>query len=80
MTMKRLKATTAEQEKVTDMATIALAILRENGVPDDQILRDYAVPHPDADRQFEAMQVAEHGQVFAPAIAVKAELRRLLAN
>jgi len=79
-TRKRAKVTTPDPAKVTDMAAAALAILRANRVPDDEILQEYAIPHPDADRQFEAMQIAEQGRIVAPALAVKAELRRLLAN
>jgi len=79
-TRKRANVTNPDPARVTDMAVIALAILRANHVPDDEILQEYAIPHPDADRQFEAMQVAEQGCVVAPALAVKAELRRLLAN
>jgi hypothetical protein len=81
MTMKkRAKTTTADSRKVTGMAMIALAILRDNRVPDDEILEHYAVPCPEADRTFEAMQIAQRGHIYAPALAVKAELRRLLAN
>lgn len=79
-TRKRTKTTAADPEKVTGMAMIALAILRDNRVPDDEILVHYAIPCPEADRCFEAIQVAQKGHVFAPALAVKAELRRLLAN
>ena len=79
MARKRTKPTT-DEGKVTSMAAIALAILRENRIPDDEIFAEYAMPNPEADRAFEAMQVAQQGRVFAPALAVKAELRRLVAN
>ena len=80
MTRRKRTASTTDEGKVTGMAAIALAILRENRVPDDEILQDYAMPNPEADRTFEAMQVAQRGHVYAPALAVKAELRRLVAN
>ena len=79
--MPRKRSTPAtDKSKVTSMAAITLAILREKRIPDDEIFQEYAMPDPEADRAFEAMQVAQRGHVYAPALAVKAELRRLVVR
>ena len=63
---------------ITNYARIALSELRSSGVEDDEILGRFTAPHFKADRWFEASQVKGVGHVEAPALAVKAEMRRLL--
>src|SRR5215510_1148371 len=65
---------------VNSYARIALSELRARRVADEEILERYAVPHAYADASFEAGQLADFGCVCAPAFAVKAEIRRLLAH
>jgi hypothetical protein len=65
---------------ITNYARIALRELRSSGVEDDEILQRYTAPHITADRQFEASQMADVGHIEAPALAVKAEMRRLLTQ
>jgi hypothetical protein len=68
----------AESTTITNYARIALHELRSIGVEDDEILGRFTAPHLTADRWFEAKQVKGVGHVEAPALAVKAEMRRLL--
>ena len=65
---------------VNSYAKIALSELRARRIADEEILERYAVPHAYADASFEAGQLADFGCVCAPAFAVKAEMRRLLAH
>ena len=65
---------------INGYAKIALSELRARRVGDEEILERYAVPHAFADASFEAGQLEDFGCVCAPAFAVKAEMRRLLAH
>jgi hypothetical protein len=71
---------TIDAALVNSYARIALSELRARRVADEEILERYAVPHAYADATFEAGQLADFGCVCAPAFAVKAEMRRLLAH
>lgn len=75
-----MNRTVSDARQVAAVAQIALLVLRDNGVRDDDILKRYVVPHVKADRAFEARQNATEGRVYAPAAAVKAEMRRLLTQ
>lgn len=77
--MRRSRAR-EENTIVTNYARIALRELRSSGIEDDEILGRFTAPHVSADRLFEASQIKGIGRVEAPALAVKAEMKRLLMH
>jgi hypothetical protein len=78
-TMRRSRAR-EENTIVTNYARTALRELRSSGIEDDEILERFTAPHVTADRRFEALQIKGIGKVEAPALAVKAEMKRLLMH
>lgn len=60
-------------------AALAILILRENGVSDDEILRHFTTPNPRADRAVEAVYHAESG-VRVLAVNIKRRMRELLRH
>jgi hypothetical protein len=62
-------------------ARFCLNELHEMGLTDNQILDSvFTSPHPKADARFDRDQEIKHGYVPAPALAVKARMKELLAN
>jgi hypothetical protein len=59
------------------LAKGAVAILRKAGVSNEEILRDYTKPMPQADRAYETVIKADFGVVIS-ALQVKAHMRQLV--
>ena len=60
-----------------DLAQLTIALLRDGGVPDDEILSDYTPAQPQSDHAYEQQFHRDHGIRIA-AKSVKAWMRRLL--
>jgi hypothetical protein len=59
------------------LAKGAVAILRHAGVSNEEILRDYTKPMPQADRAYEKVIKADFGVVIS-ALKVKTHMRQLV--
>lgn len=74
----RPSAHAADPEIVDGYAQVALLTLRHNNIPTADILATYCKACPKADANFERTQRRNHGQVIAPAAAVRDRLRELV--
>lgn len=61
------------------LAALSIALLRDGGVCDAEILRDYTQDHPQADRAYERLYWEEN-RVRISAHRVKLQMRRLVNN
>jgi hypothetical protein len=62
-----------------DLAELAVALLRDGDVTDEEIRTHYTRLCPQADRAYERLYWMEHGLCIS-AVRVKAHMRRLLAH
>lgn len=77
LTFPAVAVETAAQEK--GLAELAVLILRENGLTDEDILRKYTEPSPKIDKKQERIWLRETGRVIA-AVRVKQWMKRLLTH
>lgn len=62
-----------------DLAALSIALLRDGGMGDEEIRRDYTTDRPRADRVYEREYHREHGVVVS-ARRIKAAMRTLLRH
>jgi hypothetical protein len=66
--------------KIVGLAAICVIALRRRGLSDADILARFTMPDPKEDAFYERVQILEDGYVFAPALAVKGEMRRFITD